>query len=341
MVEKLSDLNWEDEFYFQWHITERCNWSCKHCYQNANTSDDLPIDKLTEVFDKMEDALEKWGKRGSVSLTGGEPFLRKKELYALMSRIDKSGCFSYYDILTNGSMISRKEARILASYSKLRRVQVSLEGASTQTNDEIRGKGSFDSVLKAIENLRARDIDVAVMMSITRKNINEVPALVETLGKMDVQALTLERFIPEGHGIYMKEFVLDADEVRDLYTQIHKIATNGSPVRILLYRPLFALVGRDDPTVGALCSAGNNALTIMPDGTVYPCRRLPIPIGNVLKDGLHKIWYGSDVLWTLRNPENLKGKCHNCELLPQCRGCRAVAYFLTGDYMEADPQCWK
>ena len=38
---------------------------------------------------------------------------------------------------------------------------------------------------------------------------------------------------------------------------------------------------------------------------------------------------------------NLKGKCHGCENLPFCGGCRAIAYATTGDYMEEDPQCWK
>jgi len=341
MKVNLSEPEIKDEFYFQWHITERCNWSCKHCYQNGNSSDDLPLAELLKIFDKIEDAVNKWGKHGTVSLTGGEPFVRKEDLYALMSRLDKSDSFLYYDILTNGSFISENEAQSLSSYGKLRRVQVSLEGASARTNDEIRGNGSFDSVIKAIESLRSSNVDVSVMMSITRKNKDEILPLIDVLGKMDVQALAIERFIPEGHGMGMKDFVLDSHELRNIYTNIYRIATDNSPVKILLYRPLFTLVACDDPTVGALCSAGNNALTIMPDGTVYPCRRLPIPIGNVLTDGLYKIWYDSDVLWTLRNPENLKGKCHGCDLLPQCRGCRAMAYFLTGDYMGEDPQCWK
>jgi len=341
MVDNLGELNAMDEFYFQWHITERCNWSCTHCYQNDDPSKELPIEKLTDVFHIMEDAVRKWGKRGSVSLTGGEPLLRKEELYRLMALLDESDCFAYYDILSNGSLVSESEAEKLATHPKLRRVQVSLEGVRAETNDEIRGSGSYRSVLNAIENLRKKNVDVSVMMTITRANMDEIPALVETLGQKGVQALALERFIPEGHGMNMKDAMLSADELRDLYGNIYKIATNGSPIRILLYRPLFTLVNRDDPTVGALCSAGNNALTIMPDGTVYPCRRLPIPLGNILEDGLYKIWYDSDVLWTLREPKNLKGKCRDCELLAQCRGCRAMAYFVTGDYMAEDPQCWK
>ena len=341
MSVKIADADIRDEFYFQWHITERCNWSCKHCYQNGNRSNELPLAELLKVFDKMEDAVNKWGNHGTVSLTGGEPFLRKEDLHALMSRLDGSDSFAYYDILTNGSMIGEKEAENLSTHKKLRRVQVSLEGAAPESNDAIRGKGSFDTVSKAIRNLRAQNIDVSVMLTLTKNNRDEIPALVEILGRMGVHALALERFVPEGNGTGMQDFVLSSHELRDLYENIYKIAINGSPVRILLYRPLFNLVGCDDPTVGALCSAGNNALTIMPDGTVYPCRRLPIPIGNVLADGLYKIWYGSDVLWTLRDPKNLKGKCHDCESLTQCRGCRAMAYFTTGDYMAEDPQCWK
>ncbi|MCG2778337.1 MAG: SPASM domain-containing protein, partial [Desulfobacterales bacterium] len=83
------------------------------------------------------------------------------------------------------------------------------------------------------------------------------------------------------------------------------------------------------------------ALTIMHDGTIYPCRRLPTPIGNALTDSFFKVWYTSEVLWNVRNHNNIKGKCADCELIPVCRGCRAMAYALTGDYLAEDPQCWK
>ena len=90
-----------------------------------------------------------------------------------------------------------------------------------------------------------------------------------------------------------------------------------------------------------MCSIGIDSITIMPDGTVFPCRRLPMPIGNLHHESLFKIWYTSDLLWEIRNKNNLKGKCNNCELIPRCSGCRAIAYALTGDYLAEDPQCWK
>jgi len=291
--------------------------------------------------DLMEGAVNKWETKGTLSLTGGEPFLRKDDLHALMDRIDRSDALAYCDILTNGSLITRDEALALARHPKLRRVQVSLEGATAKTNDDVRGTGSFEATLNAIRRLRDAGIDVSVMSTISRLNHQEVPDLIELAGREGVATLAFERLIPEGAGEELSDQVLSADELRNLYQLIYSMATDNPPVRVLMYRPLFVLIAPEDHTVGALCSAGNNALTIMPDGTVYPCRRLPIPIGNVLTDGFFKIWYGSEVLWRLRNPGNLNAKCRDCDLLTQCRGCRAMAYFTTGDYMAEDPQCWR
>jgi len=328
------------EFYFQWHLTERCNRSCSHCYQGVQKVAELPLADLVTIVDLMETALMKWGRIGTLSLTGGEPLLRRSDLHALMTRLDQSERVAYYDILTNGSLISEHEALSLSKRPSLRRVQVSLEGAAEKTNDSIRGEGSFESTLSAIRRLRNVGVQVAVMMTVSRLNAHEIGALVNLLGSEDVQSLALERLIPEGTGIGLADQVLSPHELHDVYEEIHRIALDNPPVRLLLYRPLFAMLSPDDPTVGALCSVGNNALTVMPDGTVLPCRRLPIPIGNALTDGFFKIWYGSELLWQIRNPENIRGKCGSCELFSKCRGCRAMAYFASGDYLSEDPQCW-
>ena len=90
-----------------------------------------------------------------------------------------------------------------------------------------------------------------------------------------------------------------------------------------------------------MCIAGLTGLTIMQDGTALPCRRLPLPLGNLLKDGLFKIWYTSPVLWDLRRKNRLAATCRKCDLLSQCGGCRAAAFAATGDYQAKDPQCWR
>lgn len=336
----ISEPSLTDEFYFQWHLTERCNRHCRHCYQSGEPCRELSLSDLEAVLNRMDEALFKWEKKGSLSLTGGEPFLRKEDLYSLMSSIDKRASFAFYDILTNGSLISDDEALRLKEHPKLRRIQVSLEGATPETNDAIRGIGSFKETFMAIRRLKDHGLTISVMTTISQLNYQEIPALIYLLDEEGVDTFSLDRLIPEGRGEGLRDYLLSKEELKALYEKVYQIATDRSHIRVLLYRPLFTLIAPQDPTVGALCSAGNNALTIMPEGTVYPCRRLPIPVGNVLHNGLFAIWYGSDVLWKIRNPKNLGGKCKDCEFLINCRGCRAMALFASGDYMAEEPQCW-
>lgn len=330
-----------EEFYFQWHLTERCNRSCRHCYQDAHASSELPFSDLEAILHRMDEALSKWELPGSLSLTGGEPFVRRDDLFALATRIDDLPTFSYYDILSNGSFITSEEVVELKRLRKLRRVQVSLEGATAGTNDMVRGYGAFEETMGAIRLMKKHGLAVGVMTTVSRLNFLEVPSLIRMLDAEGVDTFAMERLVPEGKGAALREQLLSPAELKKLCHEVYDLARNRSHLRVLLHRPLFTLVAPDDPTVGALCSVGNNALTVMPDGTVYPCRRLPIPIGNALHDGFFSIWYGSDVLWRVRDPDNLSTNCRDCQFFSACRGCRAMAYSATGDYLGRDPQCWR
>lgn len=339
----LKELSIEEEFYFQWHITEKCNLRCGHCYHDAYASaNELSRDELFLVADKIDNTLKKWNKKGSLSITGGEPFVVKDKMFPLLAHLDRIESIYHYDILTNGWFIDNSVLDELKSLLKLRRVQLSLEAENPDINDKIRGPGSFEKTLAAIRLLKENNFEVAVMMTVSNVNKHEIDPLIDLLAKENVDTFAAERFIPEGKGSELDGSYLTAAQLQSVFKKIYLLALNRKEKpRILLYRPLFALFNGKDPTVGAMCSAGTNALTIMHDGTILPCRRLPIPIGNVLNDSFYKVWYTSKVLWDIRNPKNLKGKCSTCELLSNCRGCRASAYIKTGDYLSEDPQCWK
>ena len=93
------------------------------------------------------------------------------------------------------------------------------------------------------------------------------------------------------------------------------------------------------------CSAGVSGLTIHPNGEVTPCRRMPIPLGNVRSDSLREIWATSPVLEALRDRGKYKGKCGACSQWANCRGCRAIAYAYArskgeDDFLAEDPQCF-
>ncbi len=340
-----------DEFYFQWHITDRCNLRCYHCYQtDYSQSTELKLEELKKIATNINCALAAWGMDGRVAVTGGEPFMRK-DLFNLLSFLEKQKYVKKIGILSNGTLI--KDAQFLKTLKKLHYVQLSLEGRR-EVNDAIRGKGVFDKVIESTRLLKESGIPVRWMITIHKKNVAEVPSIIDLALENKVDTLTFERFIPMGSGNSYAEYVLPPAELEKIFAYIVKrsdeILSNDSPLAILKLRTLWVLCDpqraeiHDIPfekEVGASCSIGMDSLCILPDATVLPCRRLPIPLGNLKEESILKIWTTSKLLWEIRNKNNLKGKCHGCEFIPRCGGCRATAYAVTRDYLAEDPQCWK
>ncbi len=332
----------DSEFYFQWHLTERCNRRCRHCYHTSyDSAGELSDDEAHQVAHRIQDALRVWRRRGAISLTGGEPWLRRDLVLALLDELAAGDVVDRVDLLTNGELLDDSDCAALASRTVLRRVQVSIEGATVASHDAIRGAGSFRLTLAAVSRLKRHGITVAAMMTLSRHNAREWDATFGMLGDAGVDVVSIDRFIPEGRGEDRRDWLLEPPQLRSVFRGIHDWALAHDKPRVLMYRPLFCLVGQSTPHVGAMCSVGANALTILHDGTIYPCRRLPMPIGHILRDSLHDVWYASPVLWQARVPSNLKGRCAGCELVPVCRGCRAMARAVTGDWLAEDPQCWK
>jgi len=343
-----------EDFYFQWHITDKCNLRCTHCYQENYTDvQDMPLEELKVIAKKLFKTLSKWGKKGDISITGGEPFIRK-DLLSFLEYLDSSEEVSNLDILSNGTMLTDDIVKRLKLIRKLHRVQVSLDGASPKRHDEIRGRGTFEKAINGIRILNRHGIDTKIMFTLQRCNMQDVPSLIDLAIREGVTGLTIERVVPIGSAEDMKGSLLSPEEIRDTFQYISDRADveyeKGTQLRILKYRPLWinvnphraktGVITAPHKELGAVCSIGLDGLCILPDATVLPCRRLPIPIGNLKRDSLEKIWFTSDVLWQIAHKRNLNGKCNSCELITRCSGCRAMAYAYTGDYLAADPQCW-
>ena len=154
-----------ENFYFQWHITDKCNLRCTHCYQeNYTDASEIPFEELRVVANKLFQTLSKWKKKGDFSITGGEPFIRK-DVFSFLEYLDSSERVSNLDILSNGTIITDKTAETLKKLAKLDRVQVSLDGASAKSHDRIRGHGAFEKAINGIRILNCHEIDVNVMFT--------------------------------------------------------------------------------------------------------------------------------------------------------------------------------
>ena len=338
------------DFFFQWHLTDRCNLACTHCYQEGAKTAEMSLSQVKAVIEEIADMIEIWSWNygidfsPSFNITGGEPFLHR-DIFEILEELRRRR-FEIF-LLSNGTLINKDKARFL-SWLGMKGVQVSIEGPE-EIHDSIRGRGSFASSLRGIEHLVNEGVMVSLNVTLSDINADRLPDMVALSSSLGVQRLGFSRLVPYGRGAELMDRILERDRVRDLYQRIFSIESDG--LKIVTGDPLASQMFRssnslDEGTVPlGGCAAGISGLTLLPDGTVLPCRRLPVPIGNVKKDSLREIWAISEVLNALRDKSRYKGKCGKCGKWANCRGCRAIAYAysrLTGmpDFLSEDPQCY-
>jgi len=84
---------------------------------------------------------------------------------------------------------------------------------------------------------------------------------------------------------------------------------------------------------------GKGFVFISHTGEIYPSGFLPISAGNIRRDSLLDVYRYSPHFRTLRNADNMHGKCGDCEFRNLCGGSRSRSFALTGDYLAEDPRC--
>ena len=322
-------------FHIQLHLTNRCNLKCRHCYEGERTCiEEWDYEELIGVVQQLENAFFKWSVNGEISLVGGEPTLYP-ELSRLMYRIYESKYIKRFAILTNGVYFSDELMQTIIDTKPT--VQISIDGINRDKHDYIRGKGNYDKAINNIKKLVKNGITVFVHYVISKYTVPITWEFIEDMERLGVKQITFSRDVPIGFSD--KSIMIGKQEMKALFDQLNRysnrLRSKNSLTSINTSRPLWAIYDKS-----GRCPVGLQTLTILHDGTVYPCRRLPIKIGNIKKESIFSIWYNSDVLWNLRHRERIDA-CSECKHLDDCGGARCVAYAVTGDYLACDPQCWR
>jgi len=329
----------------QWHVTERCNLRCRHCYQEDFKSDELDFVGLLRILAQFKELLEARQRdlggpvRGHITLTGGEPFVRS-DFLDLLIRVAAGWRWTSFAILSNGGLIDGELARRLARLHPSF-VQVSLDGME-KTHDQIRGHGDFQRSIRAIEHLVGAGIRTVISFTAHRDNWQEFAAVARLACELKVSRLWSDRMLPVGQGPALG--VLTAKETRayvSLMRQARQEAgRNGfGRTEISMYRALqFSKSGHRIYH----CTAGGTLLTVMPNGDLYPCRRMPIRVGNVMETSLTELYYTDPILRSLRDPDRVSQGCEKCDFQHECRGgLRCLSYATTGSPFAVDPGCWR
>jgi mycofactocin radical SAM maturase len=317
-----------------WELTYACNLACSHCLSSSGRRD--PRELSTEECKAVIDELQRM-QVFYVNIGGGEPTVRSDfwELLDYATSHDVGVKFS-----TNGIKIDAQAARRIAANSYVD-VQISIDGATPQVNDAVRGVGSYDTAVRALQHLSDAGVQAKLSVVCTRHNLGQLDEFKAIADRFGAQ-LRLTRLRPSGRG---------ADVWDDLHpTQAQQRQLYDWLVRhgegVLTGDSFFHLAAYGDALPGLnLCGAGRVVCLIDPVGDVYAC---PFAIadqfhaGNVRSPGgFATVWRESKLFLELREPQS-GGACSGCSAYDACRGGCMAAKFFTGLPLDGpDPECVK
>lgn len=241
-VQKLNDTNVESLMIA---ITNKCNLQCLHCGFEAGPNEEKGIE--TDIIKKLiiENKFLK-----EITLTGGEPLLHPdfEELIDVLQNEFKGKKI----LMTNGTLINNYNIKKIGTV--FNSISISIDGATRETCDKIRGNGVFDRVIETIKNLHEVGIeDISLSMTITDYNDQEEEKFIKLCENLDVEPIIRDLFLM-GRAKKNKNL---------LESKIKNLTSNISEENFLEECKKIKLNGK--------CNAGKKSLYVQYDKSLYPC----------------------------------------------------------------------
>jgi len=340
-------------------VTRRCNLKCKHCRgdsRNVAYQNELTLNEIKTILNNVASF-----SKPIIIVTGGEPLFRD-DVFDITGYSTSLGLRTV--LATCGHFLTDNTVQKLIE-TGVSRISVSLDGATPEVHDNFRGvNGAFEAAVKGLETAKRHGLDFQINSTLTNINIDNLESLHElalSLGAVGFHPFLL---VPMGRGVGIENSALSPEEYENALIRIAKIA-DSSPIEIKpTCSPHYARVIRQmknidcqtttpfshetslkDSVNGATltngCIGGKNFVFISHTGKVQICGFLEVEAGDLKANNydFKSIWETSELFRHIRNTDNYGGKCGVCEYRNVCGGCRARAYYSTGDYLGEEPNC--
>ena len=318
-------------FTLQWHLTNRCSFHCRHCYDRSDRQE-LNLPDALAILADFQTFCRKHRLKAHLCLSGGDPMLYPYfwDLYRHIADVP-------IPVSILGNPIGPDWIEELWRIQPPVYYQVSLEGLR-EHNDRIRGQGQYGQVMTFLLEARQRDLPTHVMLTLTRANLDQVLPLAQELRGL-TECFTFNRLSQVGDGANLE---LPSRQEFIEFLEHYRIARKTNPLlrfkdnlfNILQYRHH----RRPFPgCTGFGCGAAFNFVALLPDGEVHACRKYPSLIGNILQSGMDAIYHSAEA----QLYRNGSIACRRCCLRRVCGGCPAVSYGNGLDPLkERDPYCF-
>ncbi len=282
------------------HTNNSCNLACTHCLVNSGPGETpgLPGGMFRRAISEALDlGVERF------YMTGGEPFLRP-DIYELARCITEEHGKDLI-LLTNATLFRGPRGKGLDSLSRERvKFQVSVDGARPQTNDPIRGAGTFESAMDGLRLLAGLGFEVSLTTVVTRRNLPELTLLTGHAARGGAKSQHLMWSHRRGRAkVSDNGFFPDT---ADILVAVEAAADRARELGISLDN-LEAARRHANGQPGVKYDLGNtgwDSVCVYADGTVYPSAALadhrPLSCGQVTDTSLSRILSSSPVLARFR-----------------------------------------
>ncbi len=296
----------------QIEITDKCNYQCKHCFQEK-TNSYLPYFQLIKIFEDAKNLNTK-----KIILTGGEPLLHPS-FDKIISKIRE---YSYeVELYTNGHTLVDKTLKKLKQ-SNVNTIHLSLDGATASEHDLLRNKsGSFDRTILLINKLKKFDFKIVLTCVLNKININSFDKIIQLFESLKVK-YKIDYMIKSGCA-KLNEWLCISDE--EYISNISKLVLAKINITKLKNR-----------SYKKFCGIGESFVYIDSRGCVKLCPSIPSDVacyGNIYDSSIKEIWTKQYKLYS-----DIKCKNENaCIFKNICGGgCRSRALLLNGSLKYPD-----
>ncbi len=338
-----------------WEMTRRCMLACKHCRGSAR-DECYENEFTTEECKKTIDSIANFCSPILI-MTGGEPMTRS-DIYELAKYASDKGIYPV--MAPCGFLITPETAQKMVD-SGIKAISISIDGATAESHDAFRGvAGAYEKTMQGLKNAIDAGMKFQVNVTVTKKNIGDLPKILDKAVELGAMTLDLFFLVPTGRGSAIRDLEISAEEQEKALQWVYEVSQTA-PLRVkTTCAPHYARIqkqnkkpsetithgakrhhGGDPNYVSGGCMAGDGFVFISHTGILQTCGFLDIPCGDLraLNYDFQQAYLESDVFNKLRDANNLEGKCGACEYRRVCGGCRARAYGHGGNYLAPEPGC--
>lgn len=322
------------------YVTNRCNARCSHCFYWKEVAEgvkkELSLTQIERIAYSLKNPLS------TLSLTGGEPFLRD-DLFEICKCFIDINKTKKINIVTNGFLSEKIIAfveKILSECPIDLNVQISLDGLK-ETHDAIRKIAVFEKALATASGLQSlsrkyRNFQVTFQTTIIKQNLNELVDLGNFLQKQFPSVHHGFQFVRSPKfDVYQadKEILSDLDlqtknpllSVEEMKTTLRAIRQFSNKQNLLLSSYVDVMNQniirmKEEKIPFVKCLAGKYDAVVWPDGVVSMCE-FTKPFASLIDYDFN--FYN---LWKSRKADEMRQRIMNCFCTHTCNLLNAMQF---------------